>query len=225
MYALYCPSCKHTTEQPFVRVGAIVRCVSCGHVYRIGTEHFEHHAAPQYELTNGEPDPLLPNGKPASVNKVGESSGLTGLAGLMDEERRAAARATKPNPRTQPVPEASVGSGSGLSQMQPAPEPVGPRPSVGPRPRRPRGRHRHRRQLKHRQTQRILMLLAIGLAATVIALLAMLYYAKPKIPANAQRQTPQATTTAIPLSNNQMSMTPARPRWQADQPSTDRPTA
>jgi hypothetical protein len=184
MYSLYCPACKHVTEQPFVRIGAIVHCGSCGQVYRVGREHLSHQASPRLELASGETDPLLPNGKPARLEATQHSSGLTGLSGLMEQERRQAKRATKPNPKVQPLPEASSGSGSGLPSVKPAPvepttagRPRAGRDSSSARRRRPHG---HRKQA-YRQTQRLLVILAIALTGAVIALAALLYYARGPI--------------------------------------------
>jgi len=172
MYSLYCPSCNHTSEQPFVRVGAVARCESCGVVYRIGREHYAHHAAPRHELKASEADPLLPHGKPAGVDAAQQPSGLTGLSGLMEQERQAAARSAQPEPTPDPLPEATPGSGSGLRGMQPA----SPGPGSGLR-RLSRWMRRDGAgsEPAHRRMQATLLALALGLVLAVAALLLMLY--------------------------------------------------
>lgn len=124
-YQLICPECPHRTDAAFVRIGAMVRCAGCGHVYRVQESHVMRSIAPE-----AKPEYVQAIHKQAEAQAEDSSPSLSGLSELMQREAMGSKRRKRPA-----RPKAGGESAAAASQAQAAPSagPAGPTspPSAG----------------------------------------------------------------------------------------------
>ncbi len=129
MYELTCPSCRHVVRAPFVRVGAVVACESCGSRYRVAAEHIVRRAAEGAGTVAEMSAPAAP-GEALHVDSSGSMVGLSGLSEMMQREGDAPPAA---------APGVAGGSSAATAAIPRASPPT--RSHVRRRPALPRSRH------------------------------------------------------------------------------------
>ena len=118
-YQLVCPSCQERVNSPFVRVGAMVRCGSCGHTYRVQESQVMRSIAPP-----AKPEYVQAIRKQAEDPGEDEPVTLSGLSDLMQREAGPTRQASgSPLPAGRPAPrranaagaQSGVGPGGGVA--------------------------------------------------------------------------------------------------------------
>lgn len=129
-YRVHCPKCRHEMTSPFVRIGAAVRCVGCGEVFRIEEGHVQRRA-----VAGGAAESSA-RGSAKSAPRQGSamddsSIGLSGLSSIMAGEG-AATRSATASVKSTSASGRSAG-GSGASGRRGDADPAGGRSAGGSR--------------------------------------------------------------------------------------------
>jgi len=165
-YQLHCPSCEHTSESPFVRVGAMAQCPACGSIYRIKAGHV---MRPQRAVSRSiSVNEMTGSGSPIATADEEEAVTLSGLSELIEREAGPLRRSQRPVDPDSPTGQKPSPPAKAKPQTPPAKKPA-------TKPAQPQKLNKISRRPKKKKTnqRRFTMLIPFFAGAILMGLIAV----------------------------------------------------